>query len=180
MVDAIVAAPWTSTRPKTGRETKSARDKALLASSHCWTWAHSKWICSLCHCILNDQDIIEAASSACPAADPRSGQAVDVIERAVSGAVVGGKTLHESHRLLYWPRFSLHVCSVCGKTASTDPRQLTGKCTPSKKGHENLARIRQGKHPSHHGPSAPVIEADLSRVRRSEARRGVHPPGVLW
>eukprot|EP00959_Pyramimonas_sp_CCMP1952_P002767 57090-Pyramimonas_sp.AAC.1 len=86
MVDAIAAAPWTSTRPKTGREAKSARDKALLSSAHCWTWAHSKWVCALCHCIQNDQDIIQAASTECPGAESRDDQAFDIIERAASGA----------------------------------------------------------------------------------------------
>ena len=88
---------------------------------------------------------------------------------SVSGPVtVGGTVLHPSHKLAFGDLHALYLCQECGRTATSDGRQLVGACeAPSKKGRENLGRIRKGLYPSFAGPSRASTSLREARVQAS-------------
>ena len=179
-VDATLAAPWTAERPASASgPSASALQRALATSSHCFVKAARHWACALCHQLVLGSRLVEACASPCTATSGAvEPHPADIIRAAGADVWVGGKALHPSHRVQLWPRHSLYFCARCGCTATTDPRQLTGECgVASRKGRENLARIRRGLHPGRRVPEA-AAACDLGRTRREEALR--RPPVVLF
>eukprot|EP00959_Pyramimonas_sp_CCMP1952_P306011 6404053-Pyramimonas_sp.AAC.1 len=68
-----------------------------------------------------------------------------------------------------WFELSLYVCSVCGKTASTDFRHFSLPCQITRKGKANLSRISRGRHPRPQG--APKAVALAQRAFAGTASR---------
>eukprot|EP00959_Pyramimonas_sp_CCMP1952_P288605 6035314-Pyramimonas_sp.AAC.1 len=157
----------------------------MLASQHCFArQAFHKFARSLCHCIVSQKDILGACATGClvdPSADPGSTDSVIDEFRSVGGGVaLGGKQLHESHALRFWPRHSLYVCATCGRAATIAPRSLLTQCEPAtRKGLQNLARIGKQIFPSYRGPSDVVKGAQASRVRRVFATSHTTPVGEM-
>ena len=144
--------------------------------------ASRKYVCSICHRIVNQKDIRAACASACSPSPAEVPAHLDedtfrVVEREVR---LGGKQLHPSHTLQFWPRYSLFFCLSCGRTAAVEPRNLLEACEPpSKKGKENLRWIERRRIPSYAGPTGAGLEAQLSRIRREHALSAM-TPGRLW
>ena len=176
MVDSNSVAPWTAERPHEARRT-GGLSEALVRSEHCLVRTERKWLCALCHVVSPVQNISAFAETSCTAASQDLSSLDDYGVVRASGAVtLGGKVCHSSHVLQFWPKFGLHFCSVCGKTATEDPRHLVAECkSRTKKGFENLSRIKKGLFPSHAGPSKTTLAREQGIVRREAVLRGPHP-----
>ena len=178
MVDSNSVAPWTAERPLEARRL-GGLSEALVRSEHCLVRTERKWLCALCHEVVPVQSISAFAETPCTSASQDLSSLGDMgVVRASGSVTVGGKVCHASHVLQFWPKFGLHFCSVCGKTATEDPRHLVAECKATKKGFENLKRIQKGLFPSHAGPSKTTLEREQGIVRREAVLRGP-PPGAL-
>ena len=85
-----------------------------------------------------------------------------------------GKVLHPSHSLQHRGQYNLYFCGHCGKTASLDPRHLVQACTgETKKGRQNLARIRKGLYPHPGGPPETILAARAAQAGMEATQHGV-------
>ena len=167
MVDTLAVDPWDSQRSeRVQRPRTSSLETTLARSQHAWTKVQGRWLCTRCRMIAPSSQIFDVAETPCSpvvATPVGQGSGFPPGVEAVTGALsVGGREVHSSHRMHVWHEYSLLFCSVCGKSATTDARHLCKRCEPSKKGRENLARIRKGIFPSHQG--APKVVQEARRV----------------
>ena len=144
----------------------------MRSSTHKFVSHGPSFRCRVCELLCDKDGLLEARKAPCiPAVgvDPFPSDVVCDVPGAVS---VGGAVLHPSHRLAFWDLHGLYFCQFCGRTATPDGRQLVPSCqAPSRKGLENLGRIRKGLFPSYAGPSKASASLREARVLATAQQR---------
>ena len=151
----IQADPWTASRPEAPvAQRLPILTRIMRANEHQWRKVGAKYFCTVCSQFETRESIREGCQSRCC---PRpQGQGFSPLR---GPQIVSGKLLCSSHKLTFWGRYGLTFCTVCGKTATSDPRWLVGRCRASPKGAQNLVRIARGLYPHVGGPPQHVRDA---------------------
>ncbi|CAK0834513.1 unnamed protein product, partial [Prorocentrum cordatum] len=145
-------APHTDVWDTIAAQVRTRARKALIDTLEVDAWEASR--------------IEEAAESSCtPVPAPRVGGGVGVPSSTVecnSYSILGNQVVHPSHALFLWQEHILFFCNVCGSTATLKLVGLAVPCRcPTKRGQQNLTRIKQGKVPSYAGLPKGAKDASL-------------------